>query len=309
MADFLARHARRLEEPLHIDLFIGLDLSSRTDQVGIWNNTARPELRRFFAPFGRRFSGYASTLDSTAVGSLINGTAYQVRVRATAGLRGSPWSDSAMGMPRGTPDMPAMTLASGNRQLIVTWPRPNARGSTITSLQLRYCDNDDSATDCSDYADWTTRTGIGPTSTRYTISGLTNPNSYSVEMRTLSRSHGDSAWTSAATGTPGGPNPPSAPRLTAGNTQITVTWTAPAMNHSAIISYQVAYCNDTDEDCSVVGAGWATNTPVAHTDLSDLSTVLSSLTNGDTYKVRVRAQNDQGWGAWSSMGTARPTSA
>ena len=246
---------------------------------------------------------------SAAIGSLINGTAYQVRVRATAGLRGSPWSDSAMGLPRGTPDMPAMTLASGNRQLIVTWPRPNARGSTITSLQLRYCDNDDSATDCSDYADWTTRTGIGPTSTRYTISGLTNPNSYSVEMRTLSRSHGDSAWTSAATGTPGGPNPPSAPRLAAGNAQITVTWTAPAMNHSAIISYQVAYCNDTDEDCSVVGAGWATNTPVAHTDLSDLSTVLSSLTNGDTYKVRVRAQNGQGWGAWSSMGTARPTSA
>ena len=73
MANFLARHARRLEEPLHIDLFIGLDLSSRTDQVGIWNNTARPELRRFFAPFGRRFSGYASTLDSAAVGSLVNG--------------------------------------------------------------------------------------------------------------------------------------------------------------------------------------------------------------------------------------------
>ena len=64
MADFLARHARPAKEPLHIDLFIGLDLSSRTDQVGIWNNTSRPELRRFFAPFGRRFSGYASTLDS-----------------------------------------------------------------------------------------------------------------------------------------------------------------------------------------------------------------------------------------------------
>ena len=73
VANFLARHARRLEEPLHIDLFIGLDLSSRTDQVGIWNNTARPELRRFFAPFGRRFSGYASTLDSAVVGSLVNG--------------------------------------------------------------------------------------------------------------------------------------------------------------------------------------------------------------------------------------------
>lgn len=252
---------------------------------------------------------------STTIGSLVNGTAYQVRVRATAGLRESPWSEAAMGMPRGAPDMPTMTLASdnrlasGNQRLIVTWPRPNARGSTITSLLLRFCDNTDTPPDCSDYANWTTRTGIGSTATSYTISGLTNGNSYSVEMRTLSRSHGNSDWTSAVTGTPGGPNPPSTPRVMNGNTEVTVTWAAPAKNHSDITSYEVAYCNDTDEDCSALGAGWATNTAVSHTDLTDLELVLSSLTNGDTYKVRVRARNDEGWGAWSSMATARPTSA
>ncbi|WP_419933348.1 fibronectin type III domain-containing protein [Candidatus Poriferisodalis sp.] len=253
---------------------------------------------------------HSGTGTSTTIGSLVNGTAYQVRVRATAGLRESPWSEAATGMPRGTPDAPTMTLASGNRQLIVTWPRPNARGSTITSLQLRYCDNTDATKDCtSDYDDWTTRTGIGSTSTRYTISGLTNGNSHLVEMRTLSRSHGDSAWTSQETGTPGGPNPPSTPRVTAGNAQITVTWTAPARNHSDIVEYEVDYCNDTDEDCTALGAGWATNTAVSHTTLTDLEVVLSSLTNGDSYKVRVRARNTEGWGAWSSMATARPTSA
>ena len=254
-------------------------------------------------------SNVAITDTTATISSLENGRAYQVRVRATASPRESPWSEAAMGMPRGTPDAPTMTLASGNRQLIVTWPRPNARGSTIASLQLRYCDDTDTATDCSDYADWTTRTSIGSTSTRYTISGLTNGNSHLVEMRTLSRDHGNSDWTSQATGTPGGPNPPSAPRVTAGNAQITVAWTTPAKNHSDIDEYEVAYCNDTDEDCSALGAGWATNTPVTHTDLTDLSTTLTSLTNGDTYKVRVRARNGQGWGAWSSMATARPTSA
>ena len=247
---------------------------------------------------------------STTIGSLVNGTAYQVRVRATTSdNRESPWSSSAMGMPRGRPDPPTMTLASGNRQLIVTWPRPNARGSTITSFQLRYCDTQDATKDCtSDYNDWTTRTGIGSSSTRYTISGLTNNNSHLVEMRTISRSHDESDWTSQATATPGAPNPPSAPRLTAGDAQITVRWTAPAMNHSPITEYQVAYCNDTDTDCSVIGgAGW--QTPVSHTDFADLSTVLSSLTNGKTYRVRVRAHNTQGWGAWSSTATSRPTSA
>ena len=249
---------------------------------------------------------HSDTSTSAAIGSLINGTAYQVRVRARAGDRESPWSQPAMGMPRGEPDAPSMTLASGNRQLIVTWPKPNAKGSTITSFQLRYCDADDTTTDCSGRDDWTTRTGIGSSSTRYTISGLTNGNSHSVEMRTISRNHGDSGWTSPATATPGGPNPPSTPRLTRGNTEITVRWTAPAKNHSEISGYEVAYCNYTDDDCSAVGDGW--QTPVPHSDVADLSATLTSLTNGKSYRVRVRALNAQGAGAWSSSAAATPTS-
>lgn len=84
IVDFLDRHARRhphyaskIKEPLAIDLFIGLDLSSRTDQVGLWSNTDRLELRRFFAPFGRRFTGYADSLDmgteEQPSGRLVNG--------------------------------------------------------------------------------------------------------------------------------------------------------------------------------------------------------------------------------------------
>ncbi len=252
---------------------------------------------------------HSGTGTSTTIRSLTNGTAYQVRVRARAGDRESPWSQPAMGMPRGKPDAPTMTLASGNRQLIVTWPKPNARGSAITSFQLRYCETGDATKDCtSDYDDWTTRAGIGSSSTSYTISGRTNGNSHSVEMRTISRSHGESDWTSPESATPGGPNRPSAPRLTRGDTEITVTWTAPAENHSAISSYDVAYCNYTDDDdrCSAVGGDW--QDPVPHTDLASLSATLTSLTNGKSYRVRVRALNAQGKGAWSSPAAATPTS-
>jgi hypothetical protein len=66
VVDFLDRHARklkyyaqRMEEPLHPALFISLDLSSQTDQIGIWNNTLSFNLKRFFVPFGRRFTRYA----------------------------------------------------------------------------------------------------------------------------------------------------------------------------------------------------------------------------------------------------------
>jgi len=66
VVDFLDRHARKLEHyaqfmelPLDPKLFISLDLSSQTDRLGIWNNTYSYDLKRFFVPFGRRFTTYA----------------------------------------------------------------------------------------------------------------------------------------------------------------------------------------------------------------------------------------------------------
>ena len=71
MIDFLNRHARKneeyaswMEEPLNAGLFISLDLSSRTDQVAIWNNSDRFELKRLFVPFSRRFTRYAKEVAS-----------------------------------------------------------------------------------------------------------------------------------------------------------------------------------------------------------------------------------------------------
>ena len=64
--DFLDRHARKhedyvtkMERPLEPDLFISLDLTSKSDQVGIWNNTLSYDVKRFYVPFGRSFTAYA----------------------------------------------------------------------------------------------------------------------------------------------------------------------------------------------------------------------------------------------------------
>ncbi len=63
---FLERHARlhpyyaeRMTEPLKPKLFICIDLTSQSDGLGIWNNTFSYDLKRFFVPFGRRFTAYA----------------------------------------------------------------------------------------------------------------------------------------------------------------------------------------------------------------------------------------------------------
>ena len=62
ICDFLGRHARKerhfaalMTDPIDIRLFIGLDLSSQTAQIGVWNSTRNFYYNRFFTPFGKEF--------------------------------------------------------------------------------------------------------------------------------------------------------------------------------------------------------------------------------------------------------------
>ena len=82
--DFLDRHARvhedyapLMEKPLDPDLFISLDLTSKSDRIGIWNNTTSFDVKRFFVPFGRSFTAYAekaaARLGRIADHALVNG--------------------------------------------------------------------------------------------------------------------------------------------------------------------------------------------------------------------------------------------
>ena len=65
IVDFLERHTRKsdyyapLTDSMAVDLFLGIDLSTKTDQVAIWNNTGSFDLKRFYVPFGRRYTRYA----------------------------------------------------------------------------------------------------------------------------------------------------------------------------------------------------------------------------------------------------------
>lgn len=69
ICDFLSRHSRKekhfaelMTEPFDIRLFISLDLTSQTDEVGVWNSTRTFYYKRFFTPFGRLFEEYADVL-------------------------------------------------------------------------------------------------------------------------------------------------------------------------------------------------------------------------------------------------------
>lgn len=81
---FLDSHARthpyyskKMAQPFDPALFISLDISTKTDQLGIWNNTDSYDFKRFYTPFGRRFAEYnaeaAPQLGRDPERSLING--------------------------------------------------------------------------------------------------------------------------------------------------------------------------------------------------------------------------------------------
>ncbi|NKB68787.1 MAG: FtsX-like permease family protein [Candidatus Latescibacteria bacterium] len=46
-------------DSLDVKLFISLDLSTQTDELGVWNSNTSFYYKRYFAPFGKNFMGYA----------------------------------------------------------------------------------------------------------------------------------------------------------------------------------------------------------------------------------------------------------
>ena len=85
--DFSYRHARisshfadKLEDPINIKLFAGIDLSSARDQIGVIYSGVlfggdSFEKQRFFTPFGRTFMGYAEDVirrGAFPTGALVN---------------------------------------------------------------------------------------------------------------------------------------------------------------------------------------------------------------------------------------------
>ena len=89
------------------------------------------------------------------------------------------------------------------------------------------------------------------------------------------------------------PDAPSVPTLTAGETWLEASWTAPADNGAAITGYDVHY-RETGGNWQDASHGGTTTTKR-----------IESLTPDTAYEVRVRASNAEGAGDWSPAASAR----
>ena len=222
------------------------------------------------------FTQASDTSTTRTVTGLTNGVSYQFRVSAITaagtGLTSDPSSDA---VPMTTPATAVITNSSaGNETISVTVGSFDTGGATISSIQYSL-DNGSS---------WQ---NSGVTSGSFSVSGLTNGNTYQVRIRAVNiRGTGpaSSAISLKPMTTPGQPLFLQAAQQS--NQRILLTWVAPTSNGgSPITDYIVSYRE------TPTASSWITfNDGVSSLPRAEVT----GLTNGKTYEFRVTAVNAAG---------------
>ena len=238
-------------------------------------------------------------------------------MRATNKMGAAGWSQ-AKNWPQQPTTPAAPTITVKYQYLKVSWTAPSANDAAITDYDVRYRACTATPKTCPDADDtwgtWTTLTGAADpgNSITATIASLTKATTYQVQVR-ATNNIGVGAWSASTTGIPAAvPGAPAAPTLTVKHESLDVSWSAPSDDGgSAVTDYDVRYraCTKsadltcaTDDTCVGISASW-TN---AYHGGTDTEHTITGLTNGKTYKVRVRAENNRGSGGWSTAATATP---
>ena len=211
------------------------------------------------------------------VTGLTNGTPYTFSVTATNAIGTGPPSTSSNAVtPVTVPGAPTnVTATAGNTSATVNWTVPSSNGGsaiidyTVTSSGSQ------------------TATAIGAGATSATVSGLTNgtPYTFTVHARNNVGAGAESAASTAVTPAPNVPGQPTSVGAVPGDSQATVSWTAPANNGGSAIDGYTATANPGALTCSTTGT---------------LNCVVMGLSNGTAYTFTVKAHNIAGDSAASA---------
>jgi hypothetical protein len=235
---------------------------------------------------GGSWTSFGTTTSTSAtITGLTNGTSYDVRVSAHNAIGYGATASMGTATPITTATaVQGLAAAVENVQSTVSWTVPTSDGgSTITGYKVEYS---------TDGSTWTVATAS--TVSPYVITGLTNGTTYAVRVTPINGAGAGAALTTSVTPGTTATSPQSV-AAASGDEFATVTWTAPTSDGGhAIVSYKVEYSTD--------GSSWTTASAMATSPY-----VLTGLTNGTEYQVRVSAGNDIGTGT-SSTATVTPLS-
>lgn len=190
------------------------------------------------------------------------------------------------------PGAPTLRSATaGDGEVALAWNAPASDGgSAITGYSISYTDGKSPQT-----------IATGNTNTSYTLNSLTNGTLYTFRVSAVN-AVGTGSASSSLSATPQAaqqatvPDAPTGLSGTAGDSQIQLSWIAPANNGGASITgYVISY--------TPAGGGEETVDTGTST-----SYTLTSLSNTKEYTVKVAAKNSEGTGDYSSTVTATPIS-
>ncbi len=236
----------------------------------------------------------ASTTGHTVTG-LSNGTAYVFEVRAVNG--GGPGAASAAATATPALAVPAapsgLVAVAADGRMALRWTLPT-NASEIDKLQLRW-----KATASLPFAGSDAWGDLSATATDHTVTGLANDTAYSFELRAVNTAGAGLAASVAGTPLPV-PDAPTGLATAAGDTQATLSWTAPG--DSGITGYQSRHKAGGSFDDGD-GSLW---TDIAGSGASTTDHTVTGLANGTAYVFQVRAVNARGSGVASAAVTATP---
>ncbi|MDQ1444150.1 MAG: hypothetical protein QOI20_614 [Acidimicrobiaceae bacterium] len=228
---------------------------------------------------------------STTIDTLVNGTTYDVTVKATNTNGSGPDSAAVAGTPSTVPGAPTLnTVTPGNHTLNLAWTAPNNGGSALTGYKLSATPQGGGSA--------VTGTAAGGATTG-SIVGLVNGTTYDVTV-TATNANGDGPVSNVVAGTPSTvPGAPTITSMTPGDQELTVTWNPPAdTGGSPITGFTVT--------ATPQGGGAAVDATPAP-GASATSATITGLTNGVTYDVTVKAVNANGPGPASAAVPGTPS--
>ena len=240
-------------------------------------------------------SEIAADTTSYSDSGLSKGTPHTYRIRAVNGVGNGGWSNQPSAttgtvVPEAVDDL-AATPASASA-IDLTWTAPGNGGSAITGYRLER-----------KTASGTVSSSIAADATRHTDSGLNAGTTYTYRLRAVN-AVGNGGWSNEASVTTGSvvPGAPTSLEATAnGQTQIDLTWAAPASDGGAIITgYKIEVSAD-------AGSIWSTL--VTNSDSATTTHEHTGLTAGTTRRYRVSAINSVGVGAVSTVASATTAAA
>jgi hypothetical protein len=214
--------------------------------------------------------------DSCVVPGLNNGTSYAFTVTATNGIGNSSPSGSASATPATVPGAPtAVTGSGGDGQATVSWTDPvSTGGSAIVGYTVTAQPGGASCT------------ATGASATSCVVDGLTNGTSYTFTVTAANGAgSGPASQPSEAVVPVSVPAVPTDVSVSAGNNEVTVSWTPPASNGGE--TAQPTYTVTTEP-------GGQTCTTTA------TSCLITGLANGTAYTFVVTAANTIGTGETST---------